>query len=212
MTAETMFGGSAVVAVVRTDDDVRAADIARAVVAGGIGAVEITATVPGAAQLVAALRSELEGVATIGAGTVLTAAQADEFAGVGAAFMMSPALNHDVIAVAHAAGIPFLPGVLTPTEAWTAASLGVAAVKLFPAGSVGTGHLRALREVLPDIAFVPTGGIEPDDVAGWLDAGAVAVGVGGAFARAHRRGGYEAVLEVATQLIRSSHVHKGEAT
>jgi 2-dehydro-3-deoxyphosphogluconate aldolase/(4S)-4-hydroxy-2-oxoglutarate aldolase len=197
---DDLLGGSRVVAIIRTSRYDDAAAIARAVVGGGIRAVEITATVPNAPALVAELVTEFGADALVGAGTVLTPDQVTEFVAAGARFVLSPVLNHDVVAAAHAAGIVVIPGALTPTEVAAAAALGVAAVKVYPAASVGVGHVRALRDVMPDVRFVPTGGIGPGDATEWLAAGAAAVGIGGAFTAAYSRGGPAAVEGAARQV------------
>ncbi|MGH9245053.1 MAG: bifunctional 4-hydroxy-2-oxoglutarate aldolase/2-dehydro-3-deoxy-phosphogluconate aldolase [Acidimicrobiales bacterium] len=216
MTGPKLDLRGARVVVIRTGNRAAAVDMARAVVDGGLTAVEITSTVPGAADLVAELANELGDGAVIGAGTVVTRAQAAAFVAAGAAFVVSPYLDRHVVDIAHARGTPAVPGVMSPTEVATAVDLGVNTVKLFPAATVGPNHLRAIRSVITDVDVVPTGGIEPDDVVGWLRAGATAVGLGGAFNRAHRRGGYATVVDEAKRLCDHvavhDHVHEGETT
>jgi 2-dehydro-3-deoxyphosphogluconate aldolase/(4S)-4-hydroxy-2-oxoglutarate aldolase len=153
----------------------RAADV---LVDAGITCIELTLTVPGALDAVARLARNLPSGVALGVGTVITAQQAVDALDVGAGFLVSPAGCPDVQSVATARGVPFYPGAWTPSEVLTAWQGGAAAVKLFPAASGGPGHLLRLRDPLPDVPLVPTGGVALDDVSGYLQAGAVAVGVG----------------------------------
>jgi 2-dehydro-3-deoxyphosphogluconate aldolase / (4S)-4-hydroxy-2-oxoglutarate aldolase len=98
----------------------------------------------------------------------------------GARFVVSPGLDEGVVSEAARLGIASMPGAATPTEVMRARSLGADFVKLFPASAYGPEHLRAIRVVFPDVAFVPTGGIDAQSAAGWFDAGATALAVGSA--------------------------------
>jgi 2-dehydro-3-deoxyphosphogluconate aldolase / (4S)-4-hydroxy-2-oxoglutarate aldolase len=115
---------------------------------------------------------------TVGAGTVLYAEQVRACAEAGAGFVVSPGLIPEVVESAHRMGLGAIPGTLTPTEILQAQALGADAIKLFPASLGGPGYVRALRGPFPETAFVPTGGIGPDDVAAYLAAGATCVGLG----------------------------------
>ena len=108
--------------------------------------------------------------------------------------------THDAATIGRG-DVPLLPGVATPTEAFTAFQLGCPTVKLFPAQALGPATLRALTEVLPGLGVVPTGGVSLVNAADWLGAGALAVGVGGALNTAYRTGGSAAVTELAEQLV-----------
>ena len=116
----------------------------------------------------------------MGAGTIRSIGQAHAFAEAGAAFLVSPGVSVDVVRMAVERRVPAVPGALTPTEISTAMDAGATAVKLFPARLGGPEYLRALRGPFADVAFVPTGGIEIDEVRSWLDAGATAIGLGSA--------------------------------
>ena len=189
-----------IVVVVRNDDDAVAEEIARAAAAGGARAVEITTTVPGAAALIATLLGTLAPGVLVGAGTVLSLRQLDAVLAAGAQFVVSPGLDRAVVERCAAALVPIVPGALTPTEVTAGRALGLDALKLFPADSVGPGHLRALRSVFPDVAFVPTGGVRAANAAAWFDAGAHALGLSGEFDAAHRAGGADAVRGLARRL------------
>jgi 2-dehydro-3-deoxyphosphogluconate aldolase/(4S)-4-hydroxy-2-oxoglutarate aldolase len=190
-----------IIVVVRADDDGDAAAIARAAADGGLRAIEITTSVPGAAALIATLRGALADDVLVGAGTVLSERQLDAVLAAGAQFVVSPGLDRLLVERCAAAQVPILPGVLTPTEVMAARGLGLDALKLFPADTAGPDHLRALRSVFADIAFVPTGGVSSANAAGWFDAGAHALGLAGEFNDAHRAGGADAVRRLARDLI-----------
>jgi 2-dehydro-3-deoxyphosphogluconate aldolase/(4S)-4-hydroxy-2-oxoglutarate aldolase len=168
-----------VAAVVRADDAESAVAISEALVEGGLTAVELTYTTPQAGEAIARARSLLGGEVLVGAGTLTTADQVAEAAAAGADFLVSPHLDHRLLEAMLDSCLLALPGVLTPTEAASALAHGAAAVKLFPASSGGTAHLRALFGPFPGIKVVPTGGVALEEVGAWLDAGAWAVGVGG---------------------------------
>jgi len=153
----------------------RAAEV---LIDAGITCIELTLTVPGALDAVARLAQNLPSGVALGVGTVTSAQQAADALNSGAGFLVSPAICPDVQSVAAARGVPHYPGAWTPSEVLTAWQGGAAAVKLFPAASGGPGHLRRLRDPLPDVPLVPTGGVALDDVSEYLQAGAVAVGVG----------------------------------
>jgi len=196
-----------IIVVVRHDDDSAAAAIARAAADGGLRAIEITTSVPGAAALITELRGSLAGDVLVGAGTVLSLHQLDAVLAAGAEFVVSPGLDRLLAEHCAAAQVPFLPGVLTPTEVMAGHALGLDALKLFPSDSAGPDHLRALRSVFADIAFVPTGGVSSANAAAWFDAGAHALGLAGEFDAAHRAGGAAAVRRLALGLSATFEKH-----
>ncbi|GBF06076.1 Entner-Doudoroff aldolase [Deinococcus aerius] len=192
------LGAARVVGVLRAGTPAAAVEAARASVRAGLGALELTFTTPGVSEALAELRGER---VLLGAGTVMNASQAEEAVAAGASFLVSPHLGEDVAAFAREAGVPYLPGVLTPGEVVRALALGVPAVKLFPARALGgPAYLRDLRGPLPGLRVMATGGIEPREVGGYLAAGALAVGLGGQLfpGTALRSGDWEAV-EVAVR-------------
>jgi 2-dehydro-3-deoxyphosphogluconate aldolase/(4S)-4-hydroxy-2-oxoglutarate aldolase len=169
-----------VVGIIRLQDPSAVRGIVDALAKGGVKALEVTMTVPGAIDLIAEIAPTLPGDFLFGAGTVLDADTAHRAARAGAQFIVSPVLRPDVIKAAHDDGIPALPGCFTPTEILTAWELGADVVKVFPATSVGPGYLKDIRGPLPQVKLMPTGGVSIDNVGEWLKAGAVAVGVGSA--------------------------------
>jgi 2-dehydro-3-deoxyphosphogluconate aldolase/(4S)-4-hydroxy-2-oxoglutarate aldolase len=168
-----------VIAVLRTPDGESAVRAAEALVAGGVQAIELTFTTPGAAEALRRARERLPDDVVVGAGTIRDRAQLDAAVDAGAEFLVTPHLDRELLAAMLESGRLALPGTLTPTEVAAALAAGAAAVKLFPASVLGPSYIKALRGPFPDVQVVPTGGIGPADVRPWLDAGAIAVGAGG---------------------------------
>ena len=167
-----------VIPVIRTSD-ARLAEIAVDWLGdAGFRVFEVTMTIPDATALIARL-TQRTGV-LIGAGTVFGASQARDCLAAGARFVVSPAVVPTVAEICRGSGAACLLGAMTPTEVHAALAAGSDAVKIFPAGSVGgPAHLKALRAVFPDVALCPTGGVDADNLADYLAAGAAFVGVGG---------------------------------
>jgi len=164
------------VAVIRTDSIERALGAANAVIAGGFRAIEITYSFNGATEAIAKLSDANENDLLIGAGTILNRGQVREAVGAGARFLVSPCVLPEVIDAARELQVAIIPGAFTPTEIYTAYSLGADIVKIFPAVHYGPEYLRALRGPLPQIPIMPTSGVDATNVAEWFRAGAVAVG------------------------------------
>jgi len=148
-------------------------------VAAGIRSLEITLNTPGALETIRRAGARFGTDATVGAGTVRTVADVEDAIEAGAQFLVSPHTDPALQSRARELGAAYLPGALTATEIVAAWNAGAAAIKLFPARLGGPRYLRDLREPLPDIPIVPTGGVSAGNVADWFAAGAVAVGVGG---------------------------------
>ena len=171
---------SRVIPVIRTDSKEKAAEIAEAIIEGGINCLEITMTVPNAIQLLAELSRKYQESVIVGAGTVLDGAAAKDCIAAGAKFIVTPYLNLEVIDVCKQAGILICAGGLTPTEIFTAWRAGADVIKVFPIAALGgASYLKALKAPFPDIKLLPTGGISIDNFREFLEAGAIAVGVGG---------------------------------
>ncbi|WP_437280301.1 bifunctional 4-hydroxy-2-oxoglutarate aldolase/2-dehydro-3-deoxy-phosphogluconate aldolase [Sorangium sp. So ce375] len=169
-----------VVPVVRAPSGELAVRAARALCAGGIEVVEITMTVPDALSVMREIASRMGDRVVVGAGTVLTADAARRCIDAGAEFIVSPGLDLEVIRAAHDLGKAVFPGALTPTEVIAAWSAGADTVKLFPCSAMGGAkYLRALRAPLPDVKMMPTGGVNLTTARDFIEAGAVALGVGG---------------------------------
>lgn len=165
-----------VIAVLRGLEPDRVQTVVEVLRGAGIGAVEVTLDSPEAARSIERLaRSDL----SVGAGTVMSIAEAEVALAAGATFLVAPHTDPTVARWAVERDIPMIPGAFTPTEVMAAWNLGVAAVKVFPATVGGPGLLKALRGPLGGLPLVPTGGITAENAAEFLTAGAVAVGVGG---------------------------------
>jgi len=164
------------VAVIRTDSIERALGAANAVIAGGFRIIEITYSFNGVTEAIAKLSDANENDLLIGAGTILNRGQVREAVGAGARFLVSPCVLPEVIDAARELQVAIIPGAFTPTEIYTAYSLGADIVKIFPAVRYGPEYLRALRGPLPQIPIMPTSGVDATNVAEWFRAGAVAVG------------------------------------
>lgn len=168
-----------IVPVIRAPTPELALRAAEAVLAGGVSIFEITMTVPDAPAVIRALVAKLGDRAVVGAGTVLDAEAARVCIDAGAAFVVSPGLDPGTVAAVHGRGVPMMPGALTPTEVIAAWKLGVEMVKIFPCGAVGgPKYLRALRGPLPEVKLLPTGGVNLENAADYIAAGAAALGVG----------------------------------
>lgn len=179
LTAERLV---VIVRAPHADDAVR---VGRALLASGVQLVEVTLTTRDALMAIETLRQDAPEGAMIGAGTVLTKRQAHDAVEAGAQFLVTPAVTEAV----EGAEVPVLAGAYTATEAYAAMAAGAAAVKLFPASAGGPAYLKALRDPFPTIPFVPVGGVSLDQVAPYLIAGAVALGVGGPITGDAVRGG-----------------------
>jgi len=168
-----------IVPVVRLPSAVLAARAVEAVLAGGISVVEITMTVPEAIGLIRSLRDRFGDRALVGAGTVLTASQAQECIDAGAQFIVSPGTDLGTIELCRSRDIVVMPGALTPTEVISAWKAGADIVKIFPCSALGGAkYLRALKGPLPDVKMLPTGGVSVATVHEYIAAGAAALGIG----------------------------------
>lgn len=169
------------VAVIRAASSQAAVGAAQAVARGGIAMLEITFTVPDAPSVIAELarRPDL----MVGAGTVIDAAQAHMALDAGARFIIGPNLSLEVAGVALAAGVLFCPGAYTTSEILAARAAGAHLVKVYPVGVAGgPDYIRVIRDPLPDVPMLAAGGTTLDNVAGFLAAGCVGVGLGASLA------------------------------
>lgn len=174
-----------VVAVLRCAEPER---VGTALIERGVDVVEVPLNVPGALTAISSLSASFPS-ALVGAGTVMSASDAAAALDAGARFLLSPVLRPEVVAAAHARDAAAVPGAFTPTEIDACMRAAADLVKLFPADGLTPADLRVLLAALPDARLLPTGGITAANAAEWLDAGAVAVGVGGALTREPERAG-----------------------
>ena len=181
MTKDKVLDGliaSKAVAVIRMTDAARLAKAAAALRKGGIMALEVTMTVPGAVEIIRALAADREPGVLVGAGTVLDAGTALDVIAAGADFVVSPITDGDMIMACREAEVLVAPGAFTPTEIVAAWRAGADIVKVFPSTSLGPQFFRDLRGPLPHIRLMPTGGVTLENAREFLAAGACCVGIG----------------------------------
>ena len=167
------------VAIVRLDDLSEAVKISRALVDGGIRAIEFTMTNERALEAVGEVRERLGDEALVGAGTVLDGESAKRAAGAGAQFLVTPVHRQEVIEAGKDGGVPVVCGAFSPTEILDAHLGGAELVKFFPARGPGPAYVKDLLAPLPDLKLVPTGGVNLENCAAFIEAGAYTVAVGG---------------------------------
>ncbi|GAA1516900.1 MULTISPECIES: bifunctional 4-hydroxy-2-oxoglutarate aldolase/2-dehydro-3-deoxy-phosphogluconate aldolase [Brevibacterium] len=178
------------VLIIRLDSEDEALAVAHAAIAGGIRALEITLSVPGAKRIITALSEEYsaQGV-VIGAGTVLDAQSAYSCIEAGAQMLVSPNLDSGMLEVANRYQAVSISGAFTPTEVVDTLSAGADIVKLFPTEISGPGYLKTVRAPLAQAPILPAGSATPENVSEWIDAGAAAIGVGSSVTKAARSSG-----------------------
>jgi 2-dehydro-3-deoxyphosphogalactonate aldolase len=178
---DAAFAKCPLIAILRGVRPDEVEDVGEALVAAGFTLIEVPMNSPDPLDSVARLAKRFAGRAQIGAGTVL---RVDQVAAVGAAggtMIISPNANLGVIAASAAAGLVSLPGIATPSEAFAALDAGATALKLFPAEASTPSVVKAMRAVLPkDVRVLPVGGIAPNNMQPWRDAGAAGFGLGSA--------------------------------
>lgn len=197
---------SGVVAVLRSIPEDVIVEVANAIHEGGVTALEVTADADRPAEMIAAIDEELEGTdALVGAGTVMDAETAREVIDAGAQFVLAPNFEPEVVEVCNEEAVVCVPGIMTPTEAVDAMNAGADILKVFPAATVGPGHLSALRGPLGDIPLMPTGGVSAENAAEYFKAGAMSVGAGSALVNyeAIENGDMDGVREQAAEFVRA---------
>ena len=194
-----------IVAIIRSDSPRGLIQTVRALAAGGVRAIEVTMTTPGALEAVSAAAAECEGDYIIGAGSVRGAEAAEQAIEAGAEFLVMPVVSLDAIRVAKDRGKVACPGALTPTEAATAWEAGGDVIKIFPASFFGPGYIKALRAPMPEIRTMPVGGVSFETAEAFLAAGACALGVGRSLvnSRTIAAGDWAAVTRNAERFVRT---------
>jgi 2-dehydro-3-deoxyphosphogluconate aldolase/(4S)-4-hydroxy-2-oxoglutarate aldolase len=173
-----------IVAIIRAPSGELLADVAEALLAGGIDVMEVTFTIPGAIRVLEQVSSRLGDRVLLGAGTVLDTETARAAILSGAEFIVSPSTNIEVIGVCKRYSKLSMPGAFTPTEVIAAWQAGADIVKIFPSDVHGPKYLKALRGPYPQVRMMPTGGVTLETAADFLKAGACALGVGGSLVEA----------------------------
>lgn len=189
-------------AVIRTDTADQGVEAGRACLRGGISLLEITLTIPGALDVIRKLAQESGAI--VGVGSVTEPAQVRAAAAAGARFSVSPHFDPDVLAETRSQGLLSSMGGVTPTEAMTCHRAGVDVIKIFPASFFGgPGYLKALREPLPFLRLMPTGGVDESNLRAYLDAGAAGFGLGGSLVdrKSAAAGDWAVVVERARRVV-----------
>jgi 2-dehydro-3-deoxyphosphogalactonate aldolase len=167
------------IAILRGLRPEEAIDIGAALIAAGITRIEVPLNSPDPMESIALMVREFAGQAGFGAGTVLAARQVSEVAATGASMIISPNFDPEVVKATKAASMQSYPGVLTPSECFSALKCGADCLKIFPAFQMGIAGLKALRAVLPlQTQIYMVGGVGPENFASWIDAGASGFGLG----------------------------------
>lgn len=201
----SLLAEAGVIATLRAPSPAAAHAAVSALLRGGVRAIEITYTTPHAGAVIADLAARYGEEILLGAGTLTTPDQVREASDAGAAFLVSPGYDADVVEAVLATRRLSMIGGFTPTEVMRLARIGVDVVKLFPGSLGGPGLLRALRGPFPDLDYIPTGGVSDTNLAAWLEAGALAVGAGSELIPrdALARGDLEQITEQARRFMRA---------
>lgn len=198
-----------IIAIIRGFDPNTCLRLAEAYQKGGIDRVEVTfnqqapETWKDTAAAIRSIKEHFGGAVRVGAGTVLTTEQLRICEDAGGEYMVTPNVNPALIRQCVADGLQAMPGALTPTEVVEAFDAGATYVKIFPAGTLGAGYIKALKAPLSHIPLLAVGGIGPDNVADFIKAGCVGAGVGGNLTNKEwiRAGAWEKITEVARALV-----------
>lgn len=192
-----------IVAVVRAENAEQAIKVADALKDGGMEAIEITMTVPGAINVIKKLSQNYDrNEILIGAGSVLDAETARACILAGAEYIVGPTLDEETIQLCNRYQKPVMPGAMSVTEVKEAMDSGADVVKIFPATLFGPKIVSAIKGPLPQASLLPTGGVNLDNVAEWIKAGSFAVGVGSALTTGAQKGDYKQVTETAAEFIK----------
>ncbi len=190
-----------IVVIIRMKQQNQVAKVVEALVAGGIKVLEITANTPGYAEEIAKARALYPNI-LVGAGTITNIAKAKDAVAAGAQFIVTPNTNVDTIKVSHENNIPILMGAITPSEISLAAESGADVVKLFPAGAMGLKYFKAVKAPLSDIPLFAVGGVNVENTAEWIAAGAEGIGVGGSITKpVNSEADFNDIVEEAKQYL-----------
>lgn len=203
-----------VVAVIRMQDGSALRAVVSALADGGVKAIEVTMTVPGAIGLIEQLATSTPHDIQIGAGTVLDTGTARRVIAAGARFVVSPVFKPALIDECHSANVACMPGCFTPTEILAAWEAGADLVKVFPATALGPGFFKDVLAPLPHVRLLPTGGVTRENAGDWITAGAAAIGVGTALVdrAAVKEGRFHDIRSNARAFVDAVHRARGRTT
>ncbi|CAN5755628.1 bifunctional 4-hydroxy-2-oxoglutarate aldolase/2-dehydro-3-deoxy-phosphogluconate aldolase [soil metagenome] len=209
----TALEHAGIVAVIRMKDPARLRAVVDAIAEGGVRALEITMSVPGAVELIREIAPTLPQGFVFGAGTVLDADTVARVVDAGAQFVVSPVFRREVIDACRERDVAALPGCFTPTEILDAWDAGADIVKVFPATALGPSYLKDVRAPLPQVKLMPTGGVTVENAGDWIRAGAVAVGVGTSLldSEAIAAGNFAVLREKAERMVANVREARGQA-
>ena len=191
-----------VVAVVRAESADVALKISEACIKGGIPAIELTFTVPRAHKVIEKLAETYQnGEIILGAGTVMDSETARMAILSGAQYIVSPYFDPETVKLCNRYRVPCVPGCMTIKEVVSAMEAGADIIKVFPGEAFGPRIIKAIKGPIPYAKLMPTGGVSIDNVAEWIKAGAVAVGVGGALTAGARTGDYESITNLGKEFV-----------
>ncbi len=191
-----------IVAVIRGENIDEAVKITQACLDGGIYAIEITYTVPGATQAIEHLKQNFQAQnLLVGAGTVLDSETARIAILAGAGYIVSPAFSTDTAALCNRYSIPYIPGIMTVNEIIRAMECGVDVCKLFPGSEFSPSFIKAVKGPLPNAEIMPTGGVSLDNAETWIKNGAFAIGAGSDLTAGSKTGNYKQITETAEKFI-----------
>lgn len=198
----TRIMDAGIVAVVRADSEEQAEKISKACIEGGIPAIEVTFTVPGADRVITALKGKFSKEELIvGAGTVLDSETARVAILAGAEYIVSPGFDLNTAKLCNRYQIPYMAGCMTLTEIITAMEAGVDVIKVFPGSAFGPSFIKAIKGPLPQTVLMPTGGVSLDNVGEWIKNGCIAVGVGSDLTGPAKTGDYAKITEIAKEFV-----------
>lgn len=202
---------SGLIAILRHTDAQKAIETAQALHAAGVDVVEVTLNTQGALEMVRTLIEHFGDRLVIGAGTVLSTEAAQGAIAAGARLIVSPHLDEAIVRLAVAREIAVIPGAFTPTEIYRAWTSGGSLVKVFPAGSVGPRYIRDLLAPLDQVPLVPTGGVNLENAADFIKAGAAALGLGSALVdpRLVKEGRFDQISETARAFLATIRTARG---
>lgn len=192
-----------IVAVIRADEEIQVANIVEAVFLGGVKFIEITFTIPNAEIIIAHLvkKYDQQKDIVIGAGTCLDIVAARMAISAGAKFIVCPHFDKNIMLLCNTYGIPCFPGAATVKEMIECLKYGSEVIKLFPGENFGPQAIKTFHGPLPQANFMPTGGVNEDNLKEWLAYGAIAVGIGGNLTKGALHGDYKQVQSIAQKFV-----------
>lgn len=198
----TKICDAGIVAVVRAEDSETAMRITDACIEGGVAAIELTFTVPGAHKVIEELAKKYTSDQIIlGAGTVMDSETARVAILSGAEYIVSPYFNAETVKLCNRYRVPCMPGAMTIKEVVEAMEAGADIVKIFPGEAFGPKIIKAIKGPIPYAKMMPTGGVSVDNVAEWIKAGAVAVGAGGALTAGAKTGDFASITKIGREFV-----------